>query len=226
MVSDGLFGNCQKYGRLQLPDVYRYHLTSSQRQQLESILLQLIESGYAWSHQYTQCVIANVLLAYRSGIDFDLGFCAASRTPQVSSSDWPEDADRVFVPGWLLGDRSVEGFPPEIRPPSAERASLEDYISVPEKSSPQQANGVEEFLEGLSSDDLDALEKYVADDLASEELSEPVAKRLTEPEEYRVVRRRPDDGECSCDLVSLSPTARSALSDGVSVCLFVCRRQH
>jgi len=76
-----LFGNCQRSDRRLLPDVYQYTLTTAQRQQLEDILLGLIKFGYGWSHQYTQCVIGNVLLAYRSGVDFDVGFCTASRSP-------------------------------------------------------------------------------------------------------------------------------------------------
>jgi len=97
LVSDGLFGNCQKSERL-LPDVYQYQLTGAQRQQLERILLRLIESGYGWSHQYTQCVIGNVLLAYRSGVDYDLGFCTDSGSPSASDNDEP-----VVVPSWLKG---------------------------------------------------------------------------------------------------------------------------
>ena len=197
MVSDGLFGNCQKSGRL-LPDIYQYQLTGAQRQQLETILLSLIESGYAWSHQYTQCIIGHVLLAYRSGVDFDLGFCSASRFPPASSARWTGGSDEdLVVPSWLSGDRSFHGFPPEIRP-SAERAppsSLEeDYLGAPEADG-RQINDVKEILQGLTSDDLDKLEKYVVDDLVKEDLSESVAEPLAESEETDVVRRPYDEDD-------------------------------
>jgi len=194
IVSDGLFGNCQKSGRL-LRDIYQYQLTGDQRQQLERILLTLIESGYGWSHQYTQCVIGNVLLAYRSGFDFDLGFCTASRFTPESSDRWTSQGDDdEIVPSWLTGG-SFNGFPPEIRqtadrpPPSSLE---EDYLSVPEADS-QQANDVEEILRGLSSDDLDKLEKYVVDDVIKEDLSKSDVEPPAESEETDVVRRLSED---------------------------------
>jgi len=198
MVSDGLFGNCQKSERL-LPDVYQYQLTGAQRQQLESILLKLIESGYGWSHQYTQCVIGSVLLAYRSGVDFDLGFCTASRSPPR----WAGDSDEeVVVPSWLTGGRSSDDFPRGIRRPSDDISSSaaledEDYFSVPEADS-QQVSDVEEFLQGLSSRDLDQLKKYVVDDLVEEDSSVPA-----EPEEPGVVRRLSENGQSLGDLGEL-----------------------
>lgn len=191
MVSDGLFGNCQKSDSL-LPDVYQYQLTGMQRQQMEDILQKLIESGYAWSHQYTQCVIANVLLAYRSGVDFDLGFCTSSQFPPASSEHWTAD-DQVVVPGWLSDGRSFDGFPPEIRPPVDRRSSLEeDYPDVPEADS-QQVKEVEEFLQSLSSDDLDQLKKYVVDDLTDGQSSEGAAGPPGETEQTGVVRRFYED---------------------------------
>jgi len=50
---------------------------------------------------------------------------------------------------------------------------------------------VEEFLEGLSSDDLDALEKYVVDDVVNDR----VAERSPEPEEYETAVRTVPDGD-------------------------------
>jgi len=189
MVSDGLFGNCQKSDRL-LPDIYQYQLTGVQRKELESILLRLIESGYGWSHEYTQCIIGNVLLAYRSGVDFDLGFCTASRYPPASSGRYG-DAELV-VPSWLSERRSLEEFPPDPRS-SVERQSAsslgeEDYIGVPDS---EQVKGVEEFLEGLSSDDLDQLKKYVT----KEDLLESAAEPPAEQEGTDVVRRLSEDDQ-------------------------------
>jgi len=194
LVSDGLFGNCQKSERL-LPDIYQYHLTVAQRQQLESILLQLIEFGYAWSHEYTQCVISNVLLAYRSGVQFDLGFCSASRTSPLTSARWSGDGDDLVVPGWLSGGGgggSLDAFPPAARERAASPGTPdeEEYSSVPESDS-QPVNEVEEFLQRLSSDDLDALEKYVVDDLVKQR----VAERPQEPEEFDVAVKTLPDGD-------------------------------
>ena len=188
VVSDGLFGNCQKSDRL-LPDVYQYQLTPGQRQQLESVLFGLIESGYAWSHQYTQCVIANILLAYRSGVDFDLGFCTASQFPPASMSAGEE----MVVPSWLSGGGSYDGFPPEIRP-SNDRSPDEDYLGVPEVDS-RQVKDVEEFLQGLSSEDLDMLEKYVVDSQIGEDLSERVDVPAEELEDTNVVRKLSEDDQ-------------------------------
>ena len=198
MVSDGLFGNCQKSDRL-LPDVYQYQLTGAQRQQLESILLRLIELGYGWSHEYTQCVIGNVLLAYRSGVDFDLGFCTASRFPPASSGRYGEE--ELVVPSWLSDGRSLDEFSPDVRS-SAERQSTsslgeEDYVGVPGS---EQVKGVEEFLEGLSSDDLDQLKKYVT----KEDLLESVAESPAEQEGTGVVRRlSADDQNINSDIGEL-----------------------
>ena len=101
------------------------------------------------------------------------------------------------MPSWLSGDRSFHGFPPEIRP-SAERAppsSLEeDYLGAPEADG-RQINDVKEILQGLTSDDLDKLEKYVVDDLVKEDLSEGVAEPLAESEETDVVRRPYDEDD-------------------------------
>jgi len=124
-----------------------------------------VESGYAWSHEYTQCVIANALLSYRARVDFDLGFCTPS-DPSIGSTENSDDG--LVVPSWLSAGKSVPletGFP---------SGALEDeYGDVVVPEARQRVNDVEEFLQGLSSDDLDALERYVADDLSEEEAVEP-----------------------------------------------------
>ena len=79
---------------------------------------------------------------------------------------------------------SNDGFPPGMGRPELEE---EDYLSVPEDTSSQQSSDVEEFLQGLSSDDLDQLKKYVADDLGQEE--------PTGSEEIGVVRRLAEDDQ-------------------------------
>ena len=65
----------------------------------------------------------------------------------------------------------------------------EDYLRVPESDS-QQATDVEEILQGLSSDDLDQLKKYVADNLGDDDLAEQ-----TDSDETAVVRRVAQDDE-------------------------------
>jgi len=79
---------------------------------------------------------------------------------------------------------SNDGFPPGMGRPELEE---EDYLSVPEDTSSQQSSDVEEFLQGLSSDDLDQLKKYVADDMRQEE--------STGSEEIGVVRRLAEDDQ-------------------------------
>jgi len=195
LFTDGLFGNCQRsVGGGLLPDVYQYQLTGGQRAQLESILLKLIESGYAWSHQYTQCVIGNVLLAFRSGVDFDLGFCTSSLFPQ--GRRWNADSsDDLVVPSWLSAGKNFDGFPPSI--PARPLLEEQDYIAVPPGADSQQVKDVEDFLEGLSSEDLDQLKKYVIDDLTGEEVERPA-----EPEKTDIVRRLSEDDIGEFDAVN------------------------
>jgi len=63
---------------------------------------------------------------------------------------------------------------------SAAEDDEEEYFSAPETDN-QRATDVEEFLRGLSTDDLVQLKKYVADDLGQEPTEpESVVRRLSE----------------------------------------------
>lgn len=156
-IYDGLFGNCQKRNSL-LPDLYQYELSESQRHDLELVLLQLIDSGYTWSHEYTQCVITNILQAYRLGISYDVGFC-------IVKPQWD-----VVVPenGEWLPKFEFSGSPDEnymYRPPT-EFLPLE-YVGDEVKrfgDLKRESGEFEEFLSGLSRSELESLKKYVIED--------------------------------------------------------------
>ena len=80
---DHLFGSCQSYD--QRPDGYQYYLDSTSLQTLEAEIYRLIRAGNTWSDFYTQCVLGNILLAYRRGLDtYDPNWCDK---PEVPSSD-------------------------------------------------------------------------------------------------------------------------------------------
>ncbi len=73
MISDRLFGNCQRDDRSK--DYYEYFLDRTTLQTLEEATSKLIGLGYTWENVYTQCVLGNILLAFRRGITPDPNWC-------------------------------------------------------------------------------------------------------------------------------------------------------
>lgn len=73
-LSDLLFGTCQKRGEAR-DDFVWDQLTEDQLSDLEQEVRRLIRDGYAWQDLYTQCVLGNILLAYRSRRPADPMFC-------------------------------------------------------------------------------------------------------------------------------------------------------
>ena len=62
---DRLFGSCQSLNRVS--DPYEYYLDSDTLQSLEFEIQRLISHDYTWNSLYTQCVLGNILLAFRLG---------------------------------------------------------------------------------------------------------------------------------------------------------------
>jgi receptor-type tyrosine-protein phosphatase N len=172
-VYDGLFGNCQKVHSL-FPDFYQYQLNEIQQHELELILLQLIDSGYTWSHDYTQCVITNILLAYRQDISFDLGFCNMKPPYDL---DFPDDSPTV--PRWqqkitinsgkqgaeerYFYQPRTEDLPVASLPPMPVSDGIKRFEDNENVDSPEIGE-FEEFLSGLSRRELESLKKYVSEE--------------------------------------------------------------
>lgn len=136
----------------------------------------LIDYGYTWSDAYTQCIISGVLLTYRSGITYDLTRCDAEqrdtnrRRPEFGSFD----EDYAEAPEELEGANyqtpAVFAEPAAVVEPESEWR--DDVVGVDRRDGDSDGPGVEEFadfLSGLDDRDIAALEKYVADDLATDE---------------------------------------------------------
>ena len=81
------------------PDGYQYQLDSTSLQTLEAEIYRLIRSGYTWSHLYTQCVLGNILLAYRRGLPtYDPNWCDKPEVPLSDTLDANalRDLERYF----------------------------------------------------------------------------------------------------------------------------------
>ncbi|GIY52453.1 uncharacterized protein CEXT_276821 [Caerostris extrusa] len=85
---DNVFGRCQvPYGSD--VDLYRHLLGSETIQLLERELTRLFGGGYRWNHDYSQCVIQNILYTNRHQITYDPGLC--SRVLQFTLPEIPPD---------------------------------------------------------------------------------------------------------------------------------------
>lgn len=69
------------------PDGYQYFLDSTSLQTLEAEIYRLIRVGYTWSDFYTQCVLGNILLAYRRSVKPDSEWCDKPEVPLSDSLD-------------------------------------------------------------------------------------------------------------------------------------------
>lgn len=88
LIADLLFGNCQRVSLLNPPDTFVWdNLSSSQLFALEREVVRLLDKGYSWRDLYTQCVLGNVLLAYRTGQDFDPYFCDSGGESSSSANE-------------------------------------------------------------------------------------------------------------------------------------------
>ncbi|RWS14182.1 Receptor-type tyrosine-protein phosphatase N2-like protein [Dinothrombium tinctorium] len=71
---DNAFGRCA-YANSDDKE-YRVHLSPKVLQLLESEMKRLYEFGYRWDHEYTQCVVRQILYTFHEGMDYDPGLCA------------------------------------------------------------------------------------------------------------------------------------------------------
>ena len=93
MAVDKLFGSCQAHNGGILPSSFSYQLDSQQLAELAQVMQRLVLSGYTWRHVYTQCVVANLLSAYRHGAVFgtDMSVCNTNnKRKYVTSGTYPE----------------------------------------------------------------------------------------------------------------------------------------
>lgn len=75
LLSDNAFGLCQVPFSPEF-DSHRHLLGSETTKLLERELTRLFAGGYRWRHQYTQCVVQNILYANRHKISYDPGLCS------------------------------------------------------------------------------------------------------------------------------------------------------
>lgn len=181
LFSDGLFGNCQK---IVLPkDTHTYKLTSEQLQELEGILQLLIESGYTWRHKFTQCVLLSTLLAYRYHFQLNLKYC----DPEGSGS-FPYPAEeyqssvlqnraRLDRGGYSYsgygngrdwekqdGYDDLERFPGDGNDNYNDATYQKRFYDGGGMEREEDVGGVDDFLNNLSSDELNDLKEFLVQD--------------------------------------------------------------
>ena len=98
-VPDHLFGTCQRLD--QSPDTYQYALSGGQLRDLEREITRLIQSGNTWDDLYTQCVLANILLAFREGRSYDLDFCSSEGIGQAKLQEEMTDTMADLLKSYL-----------------------------------------------------------------------------------------------------------------------------
>nr|XP_042897373.1 uncharacterized protein LOC122269256 [Parasteatoda tepidariorum] len=85
---DNAFGLCQ-FAFGDDNDQYHHFLKSDTIHLLEKEFTRLFAGGYRWRHEYTQCVVQNILYSSRHKIFYDPGLC--SRIMQFTLPDVPPD---------------------------------------------------------------------------------------------------------------------------------------
>ncbi|XP_067141630.1 receptor-type tyrosine-protein phosphatase N2 [Centruroides vittatus] len=96
---DNVFGRCHEITE-DPEERFRYSLTPKTLRLLEHEMKRLFIGGYRWVHNYTQCVIQNILYTERHRLSYDPGLCA--RLLQMTAP---------FVPAALLEE--LEKMDPE-----------------------------------------------------------------------------------------------------------------
>ncbi|RWS31401.1 uncharacterized protein B4U80_06877 [Leptotrombidium deliense] len=69
---DGAFGRCTR----SVQDEEKHSLNDDELNELEKEMKRLFNNGYRWDHQYTQCVIRQILYAYKHHLNYDPGLCS------------------------------------------------------------------------------------------------------------------------------------------------------
>lgn len=183
-VADGLFGTCVRAFDEVPSELHQHRLTPAQRSQLEFVLTRLIESGYVWADDYTQCVIAGILLTYRTGTEYNLYQCDVEQQRDATRSRL--QLDGLERGGYDDVDYTVplddyESTVDQVQTPYGEvpiqEAERWDDVDVERRKKPSNVE-FDEFLNGLSDEDIVDLEKYVANDLQS---AGEMQKKMTRP---------------------------------------------
>ena len=85
----------------QSPDTYQYVLSVSQIHTLEREIALLIRSGNTWDDLYTQCVLANILLAFREGRSYDPDLCKREGISEDDSQEQMTNAITDLLESYL-----------------------------------------------------------------------------------------------------------------------------
>lgn len=71
--ADGLFGSCQSI--LDRESSYLFDPTDTLYDILKVTLEGLLDLGYGWPDQYTQCIVGGLLNSYKHSVTPDLYYC-------------------------------------------------------------------------------------------------------------------------------------------------------
>ena len=73
ILLDNLFGTCQDI--LKEPYIIQFRATETLRDILEFSLKGLLELGYGWRDEYTQCIIGGLLQSYELDVTPEVTYC-------------------------------------------------------------------------------------------------------------------------------------------------------
>ena len=157
VFSDGLFGTCQS--RAAAKDWYQYQLSEKELQLLEAEVSRLVISGSSWNDLYTQCVLGNILLGFRTGSDVDPDFCDTGGRSRAAIQD-ADVSDALDQEALRLLGQYIK-FEGPYRDPNAKTKGIfsDEEFSIPASNS----QGSEDFLVGPYSkkDEIVQVHKYL-----------------------------------------------------------------
>lgn len=201
-IDDRLFGSCQKFSSKK--DGYQYYLDTDTLHALEKEISRLISRGYTWDNLYTQCVLGNILLAFRKGMNHDETWCDRGGMSQDAFENaLTEDALRYLEKNFqeyydqlMRGEGEYPDVASDEDDLSAEkkdefltvhkyfadqkRDSSEDYLLLDEREGLGQVD-LDGLLNQLGADDLDTLQQYLRA-LDEEEQEEEEEAVLAQPQ--------------------------------------------
>lgn len=165
-LADALFGNCQRSAGPK--DHFQYYLDRENLSALEDEIIRLLRARYTWHDIYTQCVLGNMLLAYRKGVSFDPYWCDRG---DLASND-VSNALTADTTGML--QQYFQNYYDQMttEPDSFSRPSKKDEFVTVHKYYSQEKRDEEEdeaainldhILAQLQPEDLDAIQNYLED---------------------------------------------------------------
>ncbi|XP_064648472.1 receptor-type tyrosine-protein phosphatase N2-like isoform X2 [Lineus longissimus] len=141
-IDDGLFGNCQNI--LAAKDRFQYDLDLDTVITLQRALQRLIREDFSWDSVYTQCVLGDVLLAFRVDAKPDLGFCDAGIGEGGAGDDSSEETDEdAKKEASLLLQRIIEDYRTKNPAGSEESEEAETNYADPDAFEKKDSNFVD-----------------------------------------------------------------------------------